>query len=161
VLRQILGNDADDDRPLPDLPALPADPRWRIEHLPMVTAAGVALVLCALSVGFLAGGRTAALGAGAGVLIVTISFSMSTLAVAWADVLRPALVLPVGLLAYVIKYMVIAFIMIAVGASGWAGGIPMAWGIVGGVVLLTAAQVWWVSRLARRNWAADRPGPAQ
>jgi hypothetical protein len=159
VLRTILGRDrADDDLPLPDLPPLPADPRWRIEHLPMVTAAGIALVLCAASVGFVAGGRTAALGAAAGVLIVTLSFSMSTLAVAWADVIRPALVLPVGLLTYVIKYILIVFIMIGVAASGWPGGRPMAWGIAGGVVLLTAVQVWWVARLARRNWPGGRPG---
>jgi hypothetical protein len=157
VLRTILGNDPDDDRALPDLPPLPADPRWRIEHLPLVSAAGVALVLCAASVGFLVGGATTALGAAAGVFIVTVSFSMSTLAVAWADVIRPALVLPVGLLAYVIKYVLITFIMLSVGASGWAGGLPMAWGIVVGVLLLTAVQVWWVSRLARRNWPAGRP----
>jgi hypothetical protein len=148
----------DDDTPLPDLPPLPADPRWRIEHLPMVTAAGVALMLCAASIGFLAGGPTAALGAAAGVFVVVVSFTMSTLAVAWADAVRPALVLPVGLLTYVIKFALVAFIMLSVAASGWPGGRPMAWGIVGGAVALTAVQAWWVSRLARANLAAVRSG---
>ena len=158
VLRTILGRDhEDDDRPLPELPPLPADPRWRIEHLPMVTAAGIALVLCAASVGFVAAGPTAALGAAAGVFIVTVSFTMSTLAVAWADVIRPALVLPVGLLMYVIKYALIAAIMVGVAASGWPGGVPMAWGIAGGAVLLTAVQAWWLARTARRHRVAGSP----
>jgi hypothetical protein len=159
VLRTILGRDQDDeDLPLPDLPPLPEDPRWRIEHMPMVVAAGFALVLCAASAGLFLGGADAALGAAAGVFIVTVSYTMSTLAVAWADALRPALIMPIGLAAYVIKYLLIAFILFSVAANGWAGGRPMAWGIAVGVVLLTAVQVWWVSRLARRNLPAAGPG---
>ena len=155
VLRTILGRDQDDeDQPLPDFPPLPEDPRWRIEHMPLVVAVGFALVLCAASVGFLVDGGTAALGAASGVLVVTIGYSMTTLAIAWADALRPALVMPVGLAAYVIKYLLIGFIMVAVAGNGWAGGIPMAWGIAAGAVLLTAVQVWWISRLARRNFPA-------
>ncbi|GAA0801915.1 hypothetical protein [Spirilliplanes yamanashiensis] len=148
----------DDDRPLPQLPPLPADPRWRIEHLPMVAAAGFALVFCAGSAGFFLGGPTAALGAAAGVFVVTVGATMSTLAIAWADAVRPALVMPVGLLAYVIKFALVAFVMLSVGESGWAGGVPMAWGLAGGVVALTAVQAWWVARLARRHLPDGPPG---
>jgi hypothetical protein len=144
-----------DDVPLPDLPPLPEDPRWRIEHLPMLTAIAGALTMCAASAGFLVSGLDAALGAAAGVLLVTVSFTVSTLVVAWADTVRPALVMPLGLLTYVIKYTLIVAIMIGVASSGWSGGNPMALGIAVGAVLLTAAQVWWVSRLARRNAAAS------
>jgi hypothetical protein len=152
VVRTILGrDDEDDDRPLPDLPPLPEDPRWRIEHLPFVTAVGVALMLCAVSIGFLAGGATAALGAGAGMFVVTVGVSLTTLVIAWADMIRPALVMPVGLAVYVIKYSLIIFLMIGVASSGWAGGRAMAWGIAGGAVTLTAVQVWWLTRLARRR----------
>jgi hypothetical protein len=143
-----------DDPPLPDLPPLPADPRWRIRHLPMLTVISFALVLCAASVGFVTGGPDAALGAAAGVLLVNLSFTISTLVVAWADTVRPALLMPLGLLTYVIKYTLIALIMIGVGASSWAGGRPMAYGIMGGAVLLTAAQVWWISKLAREDAVA-------
>ncbi|HEX8343391.1 MAG TPA: hypothetical protein VF657_01425 [Actinoplanes sp.] len=143
----------DDDTPLPELPPLPEDPRWRLEHLPLVTAAGVALVLCAASIGFLTGGPTAALGAAAGVFVVAVGLTMSTLVIAWADAVRPALIMPLGLLAYVIKFALISVMMLAVAENGWAGGLPMAWGIAGGVVTLTAVQVWWVSRLDRRNTA--------
>lgn len=152
VLRTILGkDDEDDDRPLPDLPPLPADPRWRIEHLPFVLAVGFALVLCAASAGFLAGGPAAALGAAAGMLVVTVGVSLTTLVIAWADVIRPALVMPFGLGVYVVKYALIIFLMIAVASSEWAGGRPMAWAIAAGSVLLTAVQVWWLTRLARRH----------
>jgi hypothetical protein len=61
-------------------------------------------------------------------------------------------------LAYVIKYALIAAIMIGVGTSGWRGGRPMAWGIVVGVLLLTAVQAWWLSRTANRNLPPGRPG---
>ena len=158
VVRGILGRDEDDALALPDLPPLPADPKWRIEHLPLVTAIGIALVLFAGSAGFFLGGPTAALGAAAGVFVVAVGISLTTLVIAWADVIRPALVMPVGLGVYVIKYALIGLIMMGVATSGWPGGRPMAWGIATGAVLLTGVQVWWVSRLARRNLPAGRPG---
>ena len=152
VVRTILGkDDEDDDRPLPDLPPLPEDPRWRIEHLPFVMAAGLALVLCAGSAGFLLSGGTAALGAAAGAVVVTVGVSLTTLVIAWADVIRPSLVMPVGLAVYLIKYSLIVFLMIGVASIEWAGGPAMAWAIAGTAVVLTAVQVWWLARLARRH----------
>jgi hypothetical protein len=152
VVRTILGtDDEDDDRPLPELPPLPEDPRWRIEHLPFVMAAGLALVLCAASAGFLLDGATAALGAAAGALVVTVGVSLTTLVIAWADVIRPSLVMPVGLAVYVVKYSSIVFLMIGVASIEWAGGPAMAWAIAGNAVVLTAVQVWWLARLARRH----------
>lgn len=151
VIGQILGHDEDDDRPLPVFPPLPADPTWRIDHLPMITAIGVALTLFAGSAAFFAGGPAAGLGVAAGVFIVAVGFTISTLAIAWADVLRPALVMPVGLAVYVIKYALIALILVGAGATGWAGARPMAWGIAFGAVAMTGVQVWWISRRARRQ----------
>ena len=153
IVAQILGKDEDDDRPLPALPPLPQDPRWRIEHLPFVLLTGFALVICAASVGFFAGGPTAALGAAGGMFVVTIGGNLTTLAIAWADVIRPALVMPVGLAVYVIKYALIIFLMMAVASSGWAGGVPMAWSIAAGAVLLTRVQVLWILRLTRQREA--------
>jgi hypothetical protein len=143
--------DEDEDRPLPDLPPLPADPRWRVAHLPFLTVVSFALLLCAASVGFFAGGATAALGAAAGVLLVAVSFTMSTLVVAWADTVRPALVLPLGLLTYVVKYTLLGVIMVMVINSGWPGRVALGWGVVAGVVVWTAVQAWWLGRLVRRR----------
>jgi hypothetical protein len=150
VFRTALGwDDEDDDRPLPDLPPLPADPRWRIEHLPLVTAIGFALALCAGSVGFLAGGPIVGLGLAAGVAVVVVGFTISTLAIAWADAVRPALVMPVGLTVYVIKYALIIGVLLAAALTGWAGTRPMAYGVAFGAVAMAGAQVWWVTRLSR------------
>ena len=124
----------DDDRPLPDLPPLPADPRWRVEHLPFLTAFSVALMICAASVGFFAGGGPAAMGAAAGVAIVTVSFTMSTLVLAWADTVRPALLMPLGLLTYVTKYTLLGVILAFVISSEWPGRSAMGWGVVAGVL---------------------------
>ena len=151
VVRTILGRDEEDDRPLPELPPLPADPRWRIEHLPFVTAVGAALVLCAASAGFLAGGPVAALGAAAGMLLVTVGVTLTTLVIAYADAVRPALVLPAGLAIYVIKYALIVFVLFAIGSSGWAGATAMFWGLGVGAVAITGVQAWWLARLARRH----------
>ena len=157
VVRTILGRDDEDDRPLPDLPPLPDDPRWRIEHLPFVTAVGVALVLCGFSAGFLIGGAPAALGVGGGMLVVTVGVSLTTLAIAWADVIRPELVMPVGLGVYVVKYAAIGFLLFAVAGSNWSGAQPMFWGIAVGAVLLTGVQAWWLTRLASRRASAAVP----
>lgn len=158
IVRTILGrDDDDDDRPLPDLPPLPADPRWRIEHLPLVSAIGAALVLCAFSIGFLAAGMPGALGAAGGVLVVTVGVTLTTLAIAWADVIRPELVMPVGLGVYVVKYAAIVFLLFAVAGSGWSGARPMFWGVAVGAVLLTGIQAWWLTRLASRRAAARPP----
>jgi len=66
-------------------------------------------------------------------------------------VIRPALVMPVGLGVYVTKYSLIVFLMIGVGYSQWAGGRAMAWSIAATAVVLTGVQVWWLSKLASRN----------
>ena len=136
----------DDNRPLPDLPPLPDDPRWRVEHLPFLTAFSVALMICAASVGFFVGGAQFAVGAAAGVGIVTVSFTMSTLVLAWADTVRPALLMPLGLLTYVVKYSLLGVIMVFVISSQWPGKTALGWGIVAGVLGWTAVQIWWVAR---------------
>lgn len=152
VLRTILGRDQDDeDQPLPDLPPLPADPKWRIEHLPMITAIGIALTLCGGSAGLLIGGPVTGLASALGILVVVIGFTFSTLTIAWADVLRPQLVMPVGLAVYVIKYALIIGILLAAQLSDWEGTRAMAYGVAFGAVTMTAAQIWWISRLARRH----------
>jgi hypothetical protein len=129
--------------------SLPADPRWRVAHLPFLTAVSAALLLFAASAGFLAGGSPPALGAAVGVLIVTLSFTMSTLVIAWADTVRPALLMPLALLTYVLKYSVLGVVLAYGVSSSWTGKAALGWGIVAGVVVWTAVQAWWFTRLGR------------
>jgi hypothetical protein len=133
----------DDDTPLPDLPPLPADPRWRVAHLPFLSAVSAALLLGAASVGFLAGGSASAVGAGLGVLIVTISYTMSTLVIAWADTVRPALLMPLAMLTYVLKCVVLGVMLAYAVKTAWTGRTALASGIVAGVIAWTSVQAWW------------------
>jgi len=139
----------EDERPLPDLAPLPADPRWRVAHLPFLTAVSAALLLCAASAGFLAGGAEPALGAAVGVLIVTLSFTMSTLVIAWADTVRPALLMPLALLTYVLKYSILGVVLAFGVSTDWPGKAAVGWGIVTAVVVWTAVQAWWFTALHR------------
>ncbi|MEV4343432.1 hypothetical protein AB0J83_02975 [Actinoplanes sp. NPDC049596] len=141
--------DDEDDRPLPDLPPLPADPRWRVAHLPFLTTVAFALLLFAASAGFLVDGAPSALGAAIGVLIVTISYTMSTLVIAWADTVRPALLMPLALVTYVLKYSVLGLVLAFGVSSDWPGKDALGWGIVAGVVVWTAVQAWWIHRVSR------------
>ncbi|XVU24497.1 hypothetical protein ACQPZJ_45980 [Actinoplanes sp. CA-054009] len=141
--------DEQDDLPLPDLPPLPADPRWRVAHLPFLTTVAFALLLFAASAGFLVDGAPAGLGAAIGVLIVTISYTMSTLVIAWADTVRPALLMPLALLTYVLKYSVLGVVLAYGVTSDWPGKDALGWGIVAGVVVWTGVQAWWIHRVSR------------
>jgi hypothetical protein len=83
--------------------------------------------------------------------VVTVGVTITTLVIAWADVVRPALVLPAGLAVYVIKYALIVFLLFAIASSGWDGAHAMFWGLGVGAVLITGVQAWWLARLASRH----------
>jgi hypothetical protein len=75
-------------------------------------------------------------------------------------VIRPELVMPVGLGVYFVKYVAFAFLLAAVAGSGWAGSRALFWGFAAGAVVLTGIQAWWLARLAARRAAALPPsGP--
>jgi hypothetical protein len=96
------------------------------------------------SIGWVNGGAPVALGAAAGVLITAVSYTMSTLVIAWADTVRPALVMPLGMATYVVKYTLLGVILAFSVTSDWAGTSALGWGVVAGVLVWTAVQVWWV-----------------
>ena len=114
--------------------------RERVRYLWAALAVSAVLLGLATLVG--------ALGAAVGVAVVAASYSATMLAVAWADSVNPRLVLPVGVGMYITKFSLIGALMIIVGASEWAGKIPMAMGIVAAVVVWTTAQIWWTLRNA-------------
>jgi hypothetical protein len=126
---------------------LPADPRWRVAHLPFLSAVSGALMLCAASLGFFVGGAQSALGAALGVLIVTLSFTMTTLVVAWADTVRPALLMPLGLLTYVLKYSILGVVLAYGVSTDWSGKLALGWSIVVAVIVWTGVQVWWFTKV--------------
>lgn len=123
------------------------DPRWRVAHLPFLTAVSAGLLLCAASAGYFAGGSASALGAALGVVIVTVSYTMSTLVVAWADTVRPALIMPLALLTYVLKYSILGVVLVYGLSTEWTGKAALGWGIAAAVVVWTAVQAWWFTAL--------------
>jgi hypothetical protein len=118
----------------------------RLRHLPSgLIASAVLLVLGAVLGGLLRGGAGAA-GAAAGILLVAASYTVSSLVIAWADAVRPALIMPVGLLAYAVKFTLIGILMAVIARTGWAGLPAMGVGVIAGALGWTTAQAVWTWR---------------
>jgi hypothetical protein len=133
------------------------DRGWRLRHLPALLAVSAGLIAVAALLGGALRGGAGAAGAALGVGIVTASYLISTLLIAWADAVDPRLVLPVGLATYVVKITIIGIVMAAIAASGWAGLVPLGFGVVAGVLAWNATQILWVVRHPPR--LAYRPPP--
>lgn len=125
--------------------------RWRLRHLPLLLAASAVVLVAAAVAGWLSRRGAGAAGAAIGVGIVMLSYTLSTVLIAWADSISPKLVLPFGLGAYVAKFGLLGGLMLLTRDSGWAGFVPMAWGIVAGVVGWTTAQIWWIVTVHARG----------
>ena len=124
----------------------PGELRKRLRHLPSGLAASAALLVLGLVIGGLARGTVGALGAAAGVGLVAASYTGSSVVIAWADARDPRLVLPFGLLTYVVKFTIIGFVMAAIDASGWDGLAPMGLAIIVTALGWTVAQAVWTWR---------------
>lgn len=119
---------------------------WRVRHLPVPLATSGVLAVAAAAVGGVVGGGSAAIGAGAGVVLVAAGYVFSTLVVAWADATAPRLVLPFGMAAYLLKVSVLGAVLTLAALAGWSGLVPMAWGVAAGVLGWIAAHIWWFTR---------------
>jgi len=115
----------------------------RIRHLRLTLGLSAVVLVLASAVGFAVRGGVGALGVAAGVALVAGSYTASTLAIAWADTINPRMVLPVGMAMYITKFSLLGLLLVAVNNAEWAGRIPMAMGIVVGVVAWTSSQIWW------------------
>ena len=132
-------------------PRTPAEPdagtgtgRWRLRHLPPLLLVSGLVAAGAAVVGGLVGGAVGAFAAALGVAVATASFVASTLVIAWADTINTKLVMPFGMGTYIAKVSLMAGLLLALMASGWAGLQPFAWGLAVGVVAWSAAQIWWI-----------------
>lgn len=133
---------------------------WRLAHLPALLAVTCGLLVAGALAGWVLRGGAGAAGAAAGIGVVTGSYLVSTLLIAWADSVDPRLVLPVGLIAYVVKFTLIGVVMAAVAASGWRGLEPLGVGVAAGVVAWTGTHIWWLVRHPPRLQYTP-PGGAQ
>ena len=124
------------------VPPTQPDLRGRLRHVPVSLAASAAAAAVAAALGGALAGGVGAAGAAAGVAVVAAASLLATLFVAWADAVATRLVLPAGIMAYVLKLSLVGAALFVPAAVGWAGLVPMAWGVVAGVVAWTAATVW-------------------
>jgi hypothetical protein len=106
-------------------------------------------------------GPPAAAGATAGVALVCCSYTVSTVAIAYADAVTPRLVLPVGMGMYVTKFSLMGALLLALGGTGWPGLVPMAIGICVGVAGWTATQIWWLVHHEYPYRTEPGPGPGR
>lgn len=136
-----------------DGPAATATPdrHWRLRHLPVLLAVAACSALAAAGVGAFLDGPTAALGAAAGVGVTALSYTLTTVVLAWADSVNPQLVLPFGLGLYAAKFTALGGVMMAVASTGWAGLVPLCLGIAAGVVAWTGAHIWWITTVHARR----------
>ncbi|MEU8297848.1 hypothetical protein AB0C04_11240 [Micromonospora sp. NPDC048909] len=127
------------------------DRGWRLRHLPVLLIASAVMAAVAAVVGGVVDGADAALGAAVGVAVTALSYTLTTVVLAWADARDTQLVLPFGLGLYVAKFTLLGAVMVAVAATGWPGLIPLCLGIAAGVVVWTGVHIWWLTTVHARR----------
>ncbi|MFG1951135.1 hypothetical protein [Micromonospora sp. NPDC048830] len=137
--------------PTADAARAAADRGWRLRHLPVLVLSSVALAALGAAVGGVTGGADAALGVAAGVAVTALSYTLTTVVLAWADARNPQLVLPVGVGLYVAKITALGAVMVLVASTGWAGLVPLCLGIAAGVAVWTGVHIWWLTTVHARR----------
>jgi len=120
--------------------------RKRLRHLPASLLATAALTLVGVPVAGLVAGGTGALGGLAGIGLVAASYLISSLGVAWVDLVARHLLLVIVLLTYVVKFAVCGVVMWSIAQTGWSGLRPMGVAIIVATIVWTGAQFWWILR---------------
>jgi len=115
----------------------------RLRHLPASLFASAVLLALGVPFAWLVSGPAAAAGVVAGIALVTVSYVFSSVVVMWCDLVNPALILPVGLLSYALKFALFGVVMFSVAQVGWAGLEPMGWTVIVATIVWTGAQLWW------------------
>ncbi|SCE82428.1 hypothetical protein GA0074695_1400 [Micromonospora viridifaciens] len=128
-----------------------ADRGWRLRHLPVLLIASAVLAAAAAVVGGTTRGADAALGAAVGVGVTALSYTLTTIVLAWADARDPQLVLPFGVGVYVAKMTLLGAVMVLVASTGWPGLIPLCLGIAAGVAVWTGVHIWWLATVHARR----------
>ncbi|MGI8869164.1 MAG: hypothetical protein ACR2F6_10005 [Mycobacteriales bacterium] len=111
----------------------------RLSHLRSPLIVLLTLAVIGIPITAAARAEAAALAAGLGLMVVGIFFTLSSLAVAWADRIHPTLTLPIALMTYLGKVVILALLLaglrttpldlpafaaaIIVGVFGWLGAV--------------------------------------
>lgn len=110
----------------------------------MIATAGVGVLATIL--GAVLQGGAGAVGAGAGVALVIASYVASTLIIAWVDRVNRSMLLVTALGTYAVKFALLFMLVGWVATQGWIGSAAMGFGVLAGVLVWTAVQIWWTAR---------------
>lgn len=116
----------------------------KLNFLPFVSTVSALLAVAAAVIGFVIKGTAGGIGAAVGVLTMTGLFAGSTAFIIWVENHNRRLMLAAGLAAYFVKLWFLFVILNGVAASGWAGFVPMVWGVAAGVLGWIIAYGWWL-----------------
>jgi hypothetical protein len=120
--------------------------RRRLAHLPSGLVASGVLLVVGTVLGALLRGWSGALGAALGVILVAASYTASSMAIAWADSIDPRLVLPAGLMTYLLKIVLFAALLAGLAGAHWRGLAPAGIGIMATALTWTVVQAVWTWR---------------
>jgi hypothetical protein len=120
--------------------------RKRLRHLPASLVAAAVLLVVAVPLGWVARGGAGAAGVLAGVALVAFSYLVSSLVVAWVDLVNRAMLLPIVLLTYVLKFTLFGLVMWRVSNTAWRGLQVMGVAVIVATIVWTGAQMWWTLR---------------
>ena len=116
----------------------------RLRHLPTTLGATAVLLVIAIAIAWPLRGGTAALGVLAGVGLVAVSHLVSSLVVAWVDMVARNMLLPVVLLTYVLKFALFGVVMYRVNQAEWAGLPALGVTVIAGTCVWIGAQLSWI-----------------
>jgi len=118
----------------------------RLRHLPASLIAAAVLLVLGAPVGWLAKGGSGVAGVLAGVALVAFSYLVSSLVVAWVDLVNRAMLLPIVLLTYALKFTLFGVVMWRVSGTGWEGLRVMGFTVIVATIVWTGTQLGWILR---------------
>ncbi|WP_067507814.1 hypothetical protein [Actinoplanes sp. TFC3] len=122
--------------------------RERLQHLPLGFACSAVLLVLGAALAWILRGPMAALGAAGGVLLVLVSYTISGLVVAWADLYARQLMMPVVLLTYALKCVLLGLVLYRLNEADWPGLFSLGVAVVVAVFVWTGAQLTWSWRVS-------------
>jgi hypothetical protein len=117
----------------------------RLRHLPASLLASAVLLLVGVPAAGVLAGASGAAGVAAGVALVVFSYLVSSVVVAWVDLVDRRLLLVVGLLTYALKFTLFGIAMWWVSGTGWAGLTAMGVSVIVATLVWTGTQLWWIT----------------
>jgi hypothetical protein len=118
----------------------------RLTHLPTQLIAMAIVLVVTVPIALWRDGGTGAAGDVAGVALVTLSYVVSSLIIAWTDLKAHHLLLPVALGTYIIKFTFIGLAMWAALNTDWSGLPWMGVSVIIAVIAWMTAHAVWVWR---------------